>query len=82
MASVINAARDGEDRLPVIEKLQIDLAPGPQMHPVQDRKIACQPDRKGGKDDVERHSKSELESRQLDGIKAEHGLAFLLIYFL
>ena len=68
-----HAEGDGKDFQPVIEQVDEDLAPGPEPQRFEHRQIAGEPDREGGKHDVERHRESELRPGQYDRIPAfEH----------
>ena len=68
-----HAEGDGKDLQPVIEQVDVDLAPGPKPQRFEHRQIAREPDREGREYDVERHRESELRPGQYDRIPAfEH----------
>ncbi len=68
-----HAEREREDRLPEVEQLKIDFLLRPQPQSLQNGKIAGQPDRKGGKDDVKGDRKGKLDASQKRGIEViEH----------
>ena len=58
---------DGEDLQPVAEQVEIDRAPGPEPQPLEHREIAREPDREGGKDEVEGDGEGELHPGEEQG---------------
>ena len=62
-----------EDLEPELEDGEVALAPRPQPQPFEHRKIAGEPDRERGEDDVERDGKAELHAREQKRIEIGHG---------
>jgi len=59
---------DREDLQPVAEEIEILLPPGLQPKAFEHGEVARQPDREGGKDEVEADRERELDTRQQHGI--------------
>ena len=68
-----HAEGDGEDLLPVVEEVEVDLSRRPQPQRLEHGEIAGEPDREGREDDVERDGEGELHPGQHDRIPSfEH----------
>ena len=63
-----HAEGHGEDLQPVIEEIEVHLAPGQEPARLENGEIARKPDGKGGKDDVERHREGKLRPGQIHRI--------------
>ncbi len=60
---------DGEDLQPEVEDAPVDRVAGEKPHALDGREPGRQPDREGGKDDVEGHDEGELDARQDDRVQ-------------
>ncbi|SCM73941.1 hypothetical protein KL86PLE_130024 [uncultured Pleomorphomonas sp.] len=64
-----HAEGDGEDRLPELEQLLVDLPLGDQPQRVEHEEIARQADGEGRQDDMEGNGEGELQSGEQQGIQ-------------
>jgi hypothetical protein len=55
---------DGEDLQPIFEQVEVNVPARLQPQSFQDREVACEPDREGREDEVERDGEGELDARQ------------------